>query len=74
MKGIVVTTIHTMYVKDFGEPLYKSFLREELVKLLPVQRDRVDNFPVSKVLQEGDRTVLVVNLPSRILQVGGVEL
>ena len=51
-----------------------TILREELVKLLPVQRDRVDNFPVSKVLQEGDRTVLVVNLPSRILQVGGVEL
>ncbi len=67
-----------IFVKDFAWDVVQmvdtTILREELVKLLPVQRDRVDNFPVSKVLQEGDRTVLVVNLPSRILQVGGVEL
>lgn len=67
-----------IFVKDFVWDVVQmadaTILREELVKLLPVQRDRVDNFPVSKVLQEGDRTVLVVNLPSRILQVGGVEL
>ena len=67
-----------IFVKDFAWDVVQmvdaTILREELVKLLPVQRDRVDNFPVSKVLQEGDRTVLVLNLPSRILQVGGVEL
>ena len=67
-----------IFVKDYAWDVVQmvdtTILREELVKLLPVQRDRVDNFPVSKVLQEGDRTVLVVNLPSRILQVGGVEL
>ena len=67
-----------IFVKDFAWDVVQmvdtTILREELVKLLPVQRDRVDNFPVSKVLQEGDRTVLAVNLPSRILQVGGVEL
>ena len=67
-----------IFVKDFAWDVVQmadtTILREELVKLLPVQRDQVDNFPVSKVLQEGDRTVLVVNLPSRILQVGGVEL
>ena len=67
-----------IFVKDFAWDVVQmvdaTILREELVKLMPVQRDRVDNFPVSKVLQEGDRTVLVVNLPSRILQVGGVEL
>ena len=67
-----------IFVKDFAWDVVQmvdtTILREELVKLLPVQRDRMDNFPVSKVLQEGDRTVLVVNLPSRILQVGGVEL
>ena len=67
-----------IFVKDFAWDVVQmadaTILREELVKLLPVQRDRVDNFPVSKVLQEGDRTVLVVNLPSRILHVGGVEL
>lgn len=28
MKGIVVTTSNTMYVKDFGEPLYKSLGKE----------------------------------------------
>lgn len=28
MKGIVVTTINTMYIKDFGEPLYKSLGKE----------------------------------------------
>lgn len=64
-----------IFVKDFAWDVVQmadtTILREELVKLLPVQRDRVDNFPVSKVLQEGDRTVLVVNLPSRILQAGG---
>ena len=67
-----------IFVKDFAWDVVQmadaTILREELVKLLPVQRDRVANFPVSKDLQEGDRTVLVVNLPSRILQVGGVEL
>ena len=67
-----------IFVKDFAWDVVQmadtTILREELVKLLPVRRDWVDNFPVSKVLQEGDRTVLVVNLPSRILQVGGVEL
>ena len=67
-----------IFVKDFAWDVVQmvdtTILREELVKLLPVQRDRVDNFPVSKVRQEGDRTVLVVNVPSRILQVGGVEL
>lgn len=64
-----------IFVKDFAWDVVQmadtTILREELVKLLPVRRDWVDNFPVSKVLQEGDRTVLVVNLPSRILQGGG---
>ena len=54
MKGIVVTTINTMYVKDFGEPLYKS-LGEEVGGYIEVVHPRRLDAPFVMIVNEEGR-------------------
>lgn len=54
MKGVVVTTINTMYVKDFGEPLYKS-LGEEVGGRIEVVHPRELKAPLTMIVNEEGR-------------------
>ena len=54
MKGIVVTTIHTMYVKDFVEPLYKS-LGKEAGGYIEVIHPRELKAPLTMIVNEEGR-------------------
>ena len=54
MKGIVVTTSNTMYVKDFGEPLYKS-LGKEVGGYIEVVHPRGLEAPLTMIVNEEGR-------------------
>ena len=54
MKGIVVTTSNTMYIKDFGEPLYKS-LGEEVGGHIEVVHPRELKAPLTMIVNEEGR-------------------
>ena len=54
MKGIVVTTIHTMYVKDFVEHLYKS-LGKEAGGYIEVIHPRELKAPLTMIVNEEGR-------------------
>ena len=58
MKGIVVTTIHTMYVKDFGEPLYKT-LGKEVGGHIEVVHPRELKAPLTMIVNEEERPEMV---------------
>lgn len=54
MKGIVVTTSNTMYVKDFVEPLYKS-LGKEVGGRIEVVHPRELRVPLNMIVNEEGR-------------------
>ena len=54
MKGIVVTTSTTMYVKDFVEPLYKS-LGKEVGGYIEVVHPRELKAPLAMIVNEEGR-------------------
>ena len=54
MKGIVVTTSNTMYVKDFVEPLYKS-LWKEVGGRIEVVHPRELRVPLNMIVNEEGR-------------------
>lgn len=54
MKGIVVTTSNTMYVKDFVEPLYKS-LGKEVGGYIEVVHPRELKAPLAMIVNEEGR-------------------
>lgn len=61
MKGIVVTTINTMYVKDFGEPLYKTLGKEVDGRIEVVHPRRLEAPFVMIVNEEGRLEGLPLN-------------
>ena len=55
MKGIVVTTSNTMYIKDFGEPLYKSLGKEVGGYIEVVHPRRLEAAPFVMIVNEEGR-------------------
>lgn len=62
MKGVVVTTSNTMYVKDFGEPLYKSLGKEVGGRIEVVHPRRLEVPLVMIVNEEGRLEGLPLNV------------